>query len=93
MENNSIYKKSIQVQDASDELKVQYSIDLSPWDSSKIEGYKEGSEIKKGYSCKIATLKPNKKYSKARIDIDPANIELRTAIREMYEAFDKVTKK
>lgn len=88
----SIFKKVISVNDQSGDLKTQYSIDLSPWDSSLMDGYVPGSQVHKGYSCKIATLKPNKKFPKSRVDIDPANAELRKAIEDMYKEFDKVNK-
>ena len=88
----SIYKKVVTIPDNSGEMKVQVTIDLTPWDSSKMESYKEGSPVLKGHSCCIRTLKPNKKFPKARVDIDPSNKELRQALSEMYLAYDKVKK-
>ena len=91
MENKtqSIYKKVVSEQDKQDELKTQVTIDLTPWDSSKMDGYVEGSPVLKGFTCKFATLKPNKKYPKSAVYFDPANSDVRNALSEMYSAYDK----
>ena len=89
--DKSIFQRTVSVADASGDLKAQFSLDLTPWDMSEMEGYtpREGVVPKKGHSCKISTLKPNKKYPKSRIDIDPSNKEFRDALRDMYKAYDE----
>lgn len=89
-DNDSLYKKIVSVNDSSGELKFQATVDLTEWDTSKMSGYQQGDRVLKGYTCKIATLKPNKPKPKGRIDIDPSNQELRKAISDMYLAFDKL---
>ncbi len=95
VENKSVFQEVIIIKDNSGELKTQYTVDLTPWDQSEMEGYtpREGVAPLKGYSCSIRTLKVNKKFPKSRIDVDPANKELRKAISDMYAKYDELTKK
>lgn len=88
--DNSLFRRVITEEDSSGELKSQVSIDLTKYDTSKMSTFKEGDKVYTGFTCKIATLKPLKKFPRARIDINPANKELRDAIMAMYAAFDKV---
>jgi hypothetical protein len=87
---NSLFKETIQENDKSGELKVQVTIDLSEYDTSTMDGYKAGSKVYRGYTCKIATLKPNKAHPRSRVDIDPSNKEVRKAILDMYATYDKL---
>lgn len=90
IDDTSVFKETIQENDKSGELKVQVTIDLTEYDTSKMEGYKAGSKIYRGYSCKIATLKPNKAHPRGRVDIDPSNKEIKKAIFEMYANYEKI---
>lgn len=87
-EDNSLFKRVIQTNDKSGELKNQFTIDLTSYDTSKMPGYKEGRKVAKGFSCRLSTIKVNKAHPKSRIDIDPANKEIRKAIEDMYKTFD-----
>lgn len=94
MENNqqkkSIFKQVVHQNDNSGELKMQFTIDLTSYDTSEMQGYKEGSPVYKGFTCKLATLKPMKQHPRGRIDIDPSNEEVRQAIMKMYQNYDKI---
>ena len=97
MENqktDELFKKIVSVDGVDGTLKVQHTIELSFWDQAKMEGYTPGRyPPKTGYSCMISTLKPDKKYPKSRIDIDPSNMALRQAIADMYDKFDQIVGK
>lgn len=88
-DDKSVFKEVVQDSDNSGELKVQFTIDLTRYDTSKMVGFKEGDKIYTGYTCKLATLKPMKAHPRGRIDIDPSNNEIRTAIMKMYASYDK----
>lgn len=92
-DDKSVFKQVVQEGDVSGELKVQFTIDLTRYDTSKMDGYKQGDKVYKGYTCKLATLKPMKQHPRGRIDIDPSNDEIRTAIMKMYDAYDKASGK
>ncbi len=92
-EQVSIYKKVIPVNDGTGELKIQYTIDLTPWDTSKMDTFKEGDVVRTGHSFCIKTLKPNKKYPRQRVDIDPSDKDFRKAMQEMYAKYDETIKK
>lgn len=86
----SLYKEVVTDEDNSGELKSQFTIDLTEYDTSKMVGYKAGDRVYKGYTCKIAMLKINKPKPRSRVDIDPSNVEIRRAIMNMYSAYDKL---
>ena len=85
--------KVITILDNSEEMKTQYTVVLTPWDTSEMDNFKEGDRVLKGFSCAIKTLKPLKKYPKGRVDIDPSNQDLRNALKDMYAKYDEVVKK
>lgn len=91
--NMSLYKEVVSEDDSSGELKVQFTIDLTEYDTSMMDGYVAGSKVYKGFTCKLATLKPNKTRPRSRIDIDPSNKKIRDAIFNMYSAYDKLVSK
>ncbi len=86
----SAFRKIISKNNSYDELQVQITIDMTKWDTSKMEGYVAGKPVKTGYSTKISTLKPNKKFPRAQIHIDPSDKDVRKAILDMYAAHDKL---
>lgn len=83
------FHRVVREDDKQGNLKMELSVVLSTYDTSKMEGYIEGSKAYKGFTCAIATLKPNKQHPKSRIDIDPSNEDIRKAIFEMYSYYDK----
>lgn len=89
---DSFFRKVIVETNSQGDLKTQYLVDLSSYDTSKMPNFKEGMVIYKGYTCQISTLKPSKSFPKNRIDIDPANKELRMAIMTMYDTYDRLIK-
>lgn len=89
-DNTSLFKQIVQENDSSGELKTQFTIDLTEYDTSTMPGYREGNKVYKGFTCKLATLKPLKAHPRGRIDIDPSNEKIRKAILSMYSAYDKL---
>ena len=87
---SSLFKQVIQELDNVGELKSQVVINLTSYDTSKMNNYKEGEKIYKGYTCKISTLKPSRKEPRKNIDINPSDKRLREAITAMYNTFDKL---
>ena len=43
MAENSVFRKVIDEKNSADEMKKQVSIDVSPWDTSQMDGYVEGN--------------------------------------------------
>lgn len=88
---DSLFKEVVIRNNSSGELKTQTTVELNSYDSSTMPNYKQGSKVYTGYTCKIATLKPDKDNPRNRIDIDPTDKDVRNAIFKMYEAVDKLT--
>jgi hypothetical protein len=88
-----LFNRTIKDDDVFGNLKTQFTIELTEYDTSKMKGYKEGSKVFKGYTCKLATLKPNRKNPINRIDINPSNRFIRDAILSMYLAYEELIKK
>lgn len=89
----SLFKKVITKNNDAEELKLQVVINMTEYDTSSSKDFIEGGKVFRGYTTMISTLKPNNNKVKARIDINPADQELRAAINEMYSAYDKIIKK
>ena len=86
-----IYKKAIDVRTKTGDLKKQVTFILSPW-SFEADSEK-GTPAFSGYTCKIGVLKLlGDKPSNNFIHIDPADDEVRNALKEMYASFDKLQK-
>ena len=86
----ALFKRVVKDENKSGELKTQFTILLTTYDTSKMANYEEGQKVYKGFTCKIATLKPSRTHPRARVDIDPSNKYIRDAIFEMYQEYDKL---
>lgn len=85
--DEALVKRVCVVNDSQGELKTQTTLELFEWDTSKMDGYKDGDVVQKGLNLSIRTLKVNKKYPKQRVDIDLLNPEVVDSLKEaIYKA-------
>ena len=90
--SDSIFKRLIDVKNDAGNLKKQITIDLSPYDTSKMKDFKEGDKVYTGHTCQIRVCKFGQNAKESWVNIDPVDVNVRKAIEEMYSVFDKFKK-
>lgn len=80
-----IFSKRVELRNDKGNLQGEFSFDLSPWEFGG----------KKGYTIQLRLAKlpfGDRKGSNTFINIDPSNADVRKALKECYEAYDKAVK-
>lgn len=89
--SDSVFNAVIDKESNSGDVLKRTIIDLSPYDTSQMEGYKEGDAVYTGYTCQIRVQKLVGKGSRAFVNIDPSDKQIRKALSDMYAKFDELT--
>lgn len=92
-EKKFVYHQVVDVKRNSGDLKQQITIDVSPYDTSEMEGYKEGQQVYKGLTCRISVTKFGTNPKSSFINFDPTDVNIEKAIKQMYDEVHKSSKK
>lgn len=85
-QQKSIYHKSIEKRSSAGNLTGIFVVDVSPWSMT----VKETGKLLAGHTMLISVQKLGQNPKLSRINIDPANKELKEALLEAYEAFENI---
>jgi hypothetical protein len=92
-QTESIFKEVYTKENSLGEFKAQFTFEVSPWDTSTMEGHKSGDKVLTGYSLSIKTLKPDKKYPRQRVDLDITDDNVRALLVKAIKAYESTLKK
>lgn len=91
-DNDFILREVHTVLTPQQELKTQTTFEVGKWDTSKMDGFKEGDRVLTGYNLSIRTLKPDKKFPRQRVDIDIGDEKVRALLLKAIKSYEQAVK-